>query len=289
MLVLLILLFILFNARGANISNYMQPSSCVLSGVTINGIILVGDSDKVRENLNLMKNKFGEKECVQGQTWLLINSDGGDIDESIKIGRIIRNNNLVVMIPDTATCLSACVLILAGGTSRYVEGKVGIHRPYFSELENGLSSQQIRKKADSLNTKIREYLSEVDIPISLLDAMKVVPPDSMRILTYKELSSFGLTSRDATEDEKSTAEGAKLFNITSAEYRKRRAQVSQTCDKYLDFKRSDLTYSNCADSIILQISMDEVVRRKNRVKSTCNLSNSASHRECYRDIFVFGK
>lgn len=267
----------------------MQTSSCLLSAVQVNGPILVGDAIKVLENMNLLKNKFGEIQCTEGQTYLIINSDGGDIDEAIKIGRIVRNNNLIVRISDNSSCLSACVLILAGGTKRYVEGKVGIHRPYFSNMEDGLNSQQIRIKIDSLNARIKSYLNEVDIPISLLDAMKVVPPESMRILTYKELSSFGLTSNDATEDEKEVAEKSKFFNISSAEYRKRLAQVTPICEKYFYSNANDLTFSNCFDAVMLQTSIDEAIRRKNKVKSVCNSSNPSSNKECYKNIFVFGK
>ena len=77
---------IFFNANGANISNYMQTSSCLLSAVQVNGPILVGDAIKVLENMNLLKNKFGEIQCTEGQTYLIINSDGGDIDDACANG-----------------------------------------------------------------------------------------------------------------------------------------------------------------------------------------------------------
>ena len=81
-------------------------------------------------------------------------------------------------------------------------GKTGIHRPFFGNLEAGLSTQQIKTLRDSMNRAILAYLQEMDVSTALLDAMLAVPPEDMRILGNKELTSFRLIGSDPSWDEK---------------------------------------------------------------------------------------
>jgi hypothetical protein len=59
-----------------------------------------------------------------------INSQGGDVNAAIAIGRMFRKERAHLQVNENSVCISACVLILAGAVERPVSGAIGIHRPY---------------------------------------------------------------------------------------------------------------------------------------------------------------
>jgi ATP-dependent protease ClpP protease subunit len=284
-LILILLFLASCTSYGADFNTKLQPNSCWQSGIQINGTIEKGDFNKFVNNLYLLKNKYGASSCQDGQTYIFLASNGGDIEEAIKIGEEIRKNNLVAIVPENSNCLSACVFIMAGGSKRILLGQIGIHRPYFVDLQDGLTYQQIRQKLNSLNEKIKNYLNDVDVPLSLLEAMQSVPPDNIKILSYSEASSFRLNQTDATVEEKETASNAKFYNLTSAEFRKRSSLISQTCGGYINDGNA---YANCMTSLLLGVSMQEIQFRKSKLLTTCNKQDK-SYTECYRNILILGK
>lgn len=67
---------------------------------------------------------------------LILDSDGGLVEEAIAVGQIVRNRGLATHVPDA--CASACTLVFLQGRSRTLgpEGRLGFHAPY-AEGEDG--------------------------------------------------------------------------------------------------------------------------------------------------------
>jgi hypothetical protein len=70
-----------------------------------------------------------------------LDSPGGDVQSAIAIGRLVRANGANVLLSAGAQCASACLLILAGGAARYVDGKLGIHRPFLEAPSRRMMSR----------------------------------------------------------------------------------------------------------------------------------------------------
>lgn len=98
--------------------------------VALHGRIVPGSLPLVRAALD---------RAGPGRTTVLIDSPGGSIGPAIAIGRLIRARGLKVEVARVtggaptdvdASCASACVLVLAAGTSRIVgpAARVGVHR-----------------------------------------------------------------------------------------------------------------------------------------------------------------
>ena len=98
--------------------------------VALHGRIVPGSLPVVRAALD---------RAGPGRTTVLIDSPGGSITPAIAIGRLVRARGLrveVARVADgrptdaSASCASACVLVLAAGTSRGVgpAARVGVHR-----------------------------------------------------------------------------------------------------------------------------------------------------------------
>lgn len=98
--------------------------------VALHGRIVPGSLPVVRAALD---------RAGPGRTRILIDSPGGSIAPAMAIGRLIRARGLAVEVARVAdgkptgaaaSCASACVLVLAAGTSRLVSpaARVGVHR-----------------------------------------------------------------------------------------------------------------------------------------------------------------
>lgn len=70
---------------------------------------------------------------------VLLDVRGGYLSEGIAIGRIIRSNNLRVVVPEGAVCYSACAEAFLGGTRKRIDGVVAFHVP---RVENARSRRQ---------------------------------------------------------------------------------------------------------------------------------------------------
>src|ERR1700679_2387042 len=109
--------------------------------IYLNGPIDLGASKRLE--LFLISNS------VPGQSWIILNSPGGNVAEGMELGKIIRKYELRtdVGIQEGATpsplkftsggCYSACTLAYVGGAFRFLKGgsHFGIHRFAFTKPE----------------------------------------------------------------------------------------------------------------------------------------------------------
>jgi hypothetical protein len=224
-----------------------------------------------------------------------LDSKGGDVDAALAIGRLLRNAKFPVKDLSVYTrveherhCYSACVFILAAGMTRSVSvlrgNAVGIHRPYFAKLDAKYSTTEIRQIRSMQNKAIREYLLEMDLAESLLDAMLAVPPDEIKLLTEAELKQFRLNLPDANFEERGIARMASWWYLTSSEYRLRNAQVRDKCN-FWPPRPYDPEWSEvCEATIMLRISAEEYSRRRIKWSECSPLFNTHRFLECMMRI-----
>ena len=175
----------------------------------------------------------------------ILNSEGGDLDTAMGIGKIISNLESRVIVQEHSQCLSECVFILAGGATRYVLGTVGIHRPYESHVADG-SIASIGAKYELINKSAKDFFKDVNIKISLYDAMMRIPPKSMRLLSPEELEYFGLSTDNPYSDEVRIIDHTKSIGITREEYGLRQAKAEKICGE----TESITAYDKCRSNIL---------------------------------------
>ena len=121
-----------------------------------------------------------------------LDSRGGNIWAAMSIGRIIRRYSFATRVEVGASCVSACVYLLAAGQGRYVGGRVGVHRPHLQN--DGVTSARAEKaQYASINAQTRQYLEEMNLPTSLHVRMMQTPSDRVTWLSAQDLSTYGLT------------------------------------------------------------------------------------------------
>jgi hypothetical protein len=125
-----------------------------------------------------------------------LDSLGGDVAEAMKIGKLLRARQVATFVTTDAVCASSCVLVLAGGVKRIAFGPVAIHSFYSPDLLGSGDFTQSNKRYDAVARSIEDYLREMRVSRSLLDAMMKIPHDAVKELSLQELDSFGLVGID---------------------------------------------------------------------------------------------
>ena len=159
----------------------------------------------------------------------ILNSPGGDVAAGAIIGRWARTKEASAEVENE--CSSACVLILAGAIIRRDKtgGKIGIHRIYFSNLNPTSTYRQVREKMADVDQFLAAYLREMDVPISLLEEMKSVPPDQVRYLSALELQRYRLVGADPAYQEQSDTQEAARYGLSREEFYRRKSRADSIC------------------------------------------------------------
>jgi hypothetical protein len=177
-----------------------------------------------------------------------LNSPGGSVDAAMKIGRILRKEGPIVDVKKSSLCLSACVLILAGGTTRGLDGTIGIHRPYFEVPSGDVSAETIKSNYQRVLQSIRAYLKEMNVVETLADDMLRTNPEHMHVLSENELTQYGLTEGDPVALEAMEIQEAKALGLDRKEYMRRKLLVENSCGgsipSYADCRRNILKSGN---------------------------------------------
>ena len=165
---------------------------------------------------------------------IFFHSPGGSVPGSIELGRQIRDQKLEVSVahtiplgcdrdkpldksceaqkrsgqeleaefdPAISMCNSACVLVFAGGTTRFVPPgvRLGIHDVGFDPEKPPPRGASLTEAKRVINERILDYLRDMGIDKALLTAASAVPNESVRFLERDEIVRFGIDSREFGE------------------------------------------------------------------------------------------
>lgn len=282
---LLVVLCVLQDASAAQIESRAESKFCSAMTIQISGEIRSGDAARLQRAIQVItqqvKSVFGD--CFFPPT-VLLSSKGGDVAEALTMGALIRDAGLATTVYSGRECFSSCVFLFAAGVERRVarNGQVGVHRPYLRDVEQHESVASIRGKRASQMERIRSYIERMDLSPQLLDAMLAVPPDEIRILTAEEMHDFRITGTDASFNEYQVGLNAKMFDLSSSEYRRRHAIAWAACESAED---SHL----CVSASILGLGLAESRTRWARYQGCKkDVKNELAQRDCFRTFVARG-
>ena len=199
--------------------------------------------------------------------WVDVESPGGDVEESLVLGRYLHSANTLVTTKQQ--CISACVLLLAGAVERVglgSSGAIGIHRPYPTDAR-GSNQESLDKLYSDLHAKIAGYLQDMHVPTLLLEMMFATPPEEMRVLSPQELAIF-LPQRDPAWDELSTSRRATFDGLPSALYREKRVEATTAC-RGSQVTAGDQDQSQCRSPSALAVHIDELAAEQMLFSGRC--------------------
>jgi hypothetical protein len=143
---------------------------------------------------NWFRDRIDEAHIVAGDV-ILLSSPGGDLNQAIIMGEMIRSRGLVTAVgaADAAGhikpsyCASACVLVYAGGKTRYgIEGSaLGVHRFVTSSPGRDPVAETQRTAGMVLS-----YMTKMGVSSSVVEAMSETR--DVRWLGAREASAMNL-------------------------------------------------------------------------------------------------
>jgi len=256
---------------------------------------------KMMDDLKLILNDDPDfKKALQapsrGITVHINTSGGGDVTTALHIGRILRDlqSHIIIggfiptptgMMEATGECVSSCVFLLAGGVSRLVIGRVGVHRPYFTALSPKRSPAEVSQYYEQQRTMIIKFLNHMNVPLSLLDFMDETPPESIHYLTAAELAKYHLDGDGPIFNERIIARMADIRGLTSAQYRQRLVDedsicgtINATCNSGTLEQTAQCRdqHFTCTSAVSWGLSIPEYLKRQKEAQRCGSLGESAS-------------
>jgi hypothetical protein len=119
-------------------------------------------------------------------TTLILNSDGGSVDEAIRIARDVREAGLDTYVPLRQGCYSACAYIFFGGVNRRATGQLGVHQvsdPDFTPVS----------LQESLADLI-DLFRELGVDALITSHMLRTPPEAMYVLDGRQVEELAVNA-----------------------------------------------------------------------------------------------
>jgi hypothetical protein len=142
------------------------------------------------------RDRLDEAHLAKGDV-VVLSSPGGDLDQAIIIGEVIRSRGLITAVGDVdasghirpSYCASACVFAYAGGTIRIgIEGsRLGVHR--FVTRSPGRDPVADTQRTAGL---VLNYLTRMGVSSAVAEAMSAT--DKVRWLDAKEAVATNLVT-----------------------------------------------------------------------------------------------
>lgn len=166
------------------------------------GLVRVRYAGRIDAGFTALVQRVGEiaDRMEIGTRILDIDSAGGHVEEAIKAGDRIGESDWRIWVRRDSLCHSACVLILAAGDQRTIDGKVGIHR-LMRDRSTASTRAELSAELAQVNGELRQYLARNGAAETLADLMMTVPNRSLRLLRPEELDLYGLQGTNPVEDD----------------------------------------------------------------------------------------
>jgi hypothetical protein len=159
--------------------------------LSMRGEIDVGDGQRFRQFVLEHRERFIDQ---GGRVALVI--DGGDVEEALHLGELLRDALVEAWLPDASRtrCVSACFFVFAHCVSRRaVPESVGLHRPYFeARALASASPDAVRRRYQRLQEELRARLTQLGVPVALIEIQQALPAGEVYRLTEADLSRLGV-------------------------------------------------------------------------------------------------
>jgi hypothetical protein len=162
----------------------------------------------------------GKQKIANNAIWL--DSNGGDIDAGMDLGRQFRKMGINTIVAKNDHCLSACVFAFMGGDRRSAAGQLGIHRPFFPNTQD---APDRLVKFRHLEGVLKNFVEELDFPSSLYEAIMLVPPESLQIVSAADLKRFYLDGISPSSEDRLDAASARRLDLSMFAYLQRKSRA----------------------------------------------------------------
>jgi len=169
----------------------------ITSSLSKEGKVIIGLKGQIRPGDMNQFSSIVETAKASGKllSEVHLNSQGGNVLEGAKLANAIRTAKLASVVPDGATCASACFFVFAAGTDKKAgySSIIGVHGA--SDAYGGKDNA----KSDAETVSIAKIVESLGVPRDIIGRMVATPPNQMVWLTADDLRAMGaiLTGKPA--------------------------------------------------------------------------------------------
>ena len=164
--------------------------------------MVIAIQGKISKNLLATLNKGLQKLPLEDKfppsLMVLLDSNGGDGEAAIEIGKLLRKYNAHVFV--TNRCGSACVFVYAGGVFRAsLPSSIGIHQPRVTLSDNGARiikeldasrNETAQNMLNSFDSKADEYFNRMGMAPGFYERIQSQKTKELHWLDEKELEKY---------------------------------------------------------------------------------------------------
>ena len=167
-----------------------------VQAIHVEGAVKEGDGQRFQQFLAAL-----DPAQEQATLWLVLNSEGGSVRETLNIARQVRSRGFITHVPADSRCISACLFLYAAGLIR-VPGvtapnvpftpNIGIHRAFLSrDFLAQLSLSQAQELTRAMYQSLERAFREFDIPPAVYQNALMTSSSQVRWLSESETRSLG--------------------------------------------------------------------------------------------------
>lgn len=171
-----------------------------LFNIRLSGTIVSGDAERIVAEIAAIQ-PIGRDNYLL-PFMLTVDSQGGDVDEALRLAALVKVAHLEVVVPNRGVCASACFFVYLAGQSRAASGAdeiriegasrslgaVGVHRPYYQRNAGG---PKAAIKQEELMSAVIAILKNERVPQALVDEMMARPSSELHWLDARDLRMLG--------------------------------------------------------------------------------------------------
>jgi hypothetical protein len=174
--VFMLLLFALTRAMAADIDVKHLDNGSTL--IAIEGEFELSDVDTFRTKVESLST---------ARVTVAFRSEGGRLVVGIRIGTLIREKKFNTVVPDGASCASACALAWLGGTRRFVgqDSSIGFHAAYVLKSHGPTPS-------GSGNAVLGAYLNQLGLSEKAILYITQTAPTSIQWMSLEDAAEHGI-------------------------------------------------------------------------------------------------
>jgi hypothetical protein len=161
---------------AANISLSPLDNDPAHALVAVDGPFEAGDESKFRTEVGRLTKAV-----------VVFNSDGGNLQAGIEIGKTIRLKSFATTVLDGSRCASSCAFAWLGGSPRFMErgAQIGFHAAYIKK--EGLPSE-----SGVGNALVGSYLTQIGLSEIAVVYITKAAPTQLTLLTLQDAERIGI-------------------------------------------------------------------------------------------------
>jgi len=217
--------------------------------IDMQGTIEAGDTARLERQLSSIRLPTPPADHRTVEMIVVIESNGGNVAEAIKLGRFLRKHN--ASISPSKTCASSCIFVLAAGIVRSGNARLVIHRPFGTEVARQPASGTMRKVEQELGG----YFREMNMPSRLVDLIFSIAPEDAYELNEAEKSELRLNQMDIEYAEELSTYNARVSGLSRTEYMRRLRVLRNKNDQCFNNRTSSLHTLQCLNTAKAQLGL----------------------------------